>query len=321
MHKTKSETSLVDTNDNNYKVFSTKTSADVYRLSNGDVQCHVEVESDHEAEKPVFDNYSDSSEDDNKTFETELSTPCRRQRDVIEEEINYNQQNNHTEISDTSVVKSKIRPHNSITINRLWHRHRQRYPCSDDKTSLETGDSNCMQCKPKDSFPRARFGTWPVLTPHKHFKYRSLDNSCSKRNKSSSHLSQSQATAANPCHCHKLVDRQSAPLLTSFTVPEDSPDYYRSALKMKDNRVKSTIRRHAIAKYRRHSSSMFDGCAIDALNKEDLLVMWKKSEIELQTKLNRVTLQNAHLKRLLRIVKDSESSDKSKDATITCTKL
>ena len=82
-------------------------------------------------------------------------------------------------------------------------------------------------------------------------------------------------------------------------------NYYGRSLRMKDNRVKSTIRRHALAKFRRHSSSIFDECAVDALTKEDLLILWKKSEIELQTQLNRVSLQNVQLKRLLRIAEDT----------------
>lgn len=76
---------------------------------------------------------------------------------------------------------------------------------------------------------------------------------------------------------------------------------------MKDNRLKSSIRKIAMAT-RRHSESVFDDCAVDALSKEDLMVLWKKSEIELQTSLNRVTQENAHLKRLLRVVEVSEKA-------------
>ncbi|XP_061192543.1 glutamate receptor ionotropic, NMDA 1-like [Saccostrea echinata] len=75
---------------------------------------------------------------------------------------------------------------------------------------------------------------------------------------------------------------------------------------LKDNRLKSSIRSHAMAT-RRHSESAFDDCAVDALSKEDLMVLWKKSEIELQTSLNRVTQENTHLKRLLRVVEVSEN--------------
>ncbi|XP_062582456.1 uncharacterized protein LOC134244210 [Saccostrea cucullata] len=94
---------------------------------------------------------------------------------------------------------------------------------------------------------------------------------------------------------------------------------------LKDNRLKSSIRSHAMAT-RRHSESAFDDCAVDALSKEDLLVLWKKSEIELQTSLNRVTQENAHLKRLLRVVEVSESVpreevSKEEPAHITATPL
>ena len=81
---------------------------------------------------------------------------------------------------------------------------------------------------------------------------------------------------------------------------------------LKDNRLKSSLRKHAMAT-RRHSESVFDDCAVDALSKEDLMVLWKKSEIELQTSLNRVTQENTHLKRLLRVVQVSEEDRPAED--------
>ncbi|GAB1608404.1 glutamate receptor ionotropic, NMDA 3A-like [Argonauta hians] len=77
-------------------------------------------------------------------------------------------------------------------------------------------------------------------------------------------------------------------------------EYYKRSLKMKDNRVKSTIRHHALRGVRPLlPASMIDECTIEALSKEDLLVMWKSSEIELQKKLGEVIEQKEKLKRLI----------------------
>lgn len=80
----------------------------------------------------------------------------------------------------------------------------------------------------------------------------------------------------------------------------------RLTYNVKDNRLKSSIRHHAMASVPSHSSARVDACAVEALSKEDLLVLWKRSEIELQTKLNRMLHQNRHLQQLVRIAEISQ---------------
>ncbi|XP_070196560.1 uncharacterized protein [Littorina saxatilis] len=73
-------------------------------------------------------------------------------------------------------------------------------------------------------------------------------------------------------------------------------DYFQKNLKLKDNRVKSTLRRHALSGYQSQVPADFlDECTVEALSKEDLLILWKKSELELQTKLNDVVGRNRRL--------------------------
>lgn len=116
-----------------------------------------------------------------------------------------------------------------------------------------------------------------------------------------------------------------APQPNKLTSSSKSKCYYSSSVKLKDNRVKSTIRRHALAQFKRHSTTVFDECAVEALSKEDLLVLWKRSEIELQTKLNKLQSQNNHLKCLLAIVESDDSEEPtrtlSKKKKLLCTKL
>lgn len=132
-----------------------------------------------------------------------------------------------------------------------------------------------------------------------------------------------------------IVTEESSATFTqqgAATEPNTSPSaqkskcYYSSSVRLKDNRVKSTIRRHALAQFKRHSTSVFDECAVEALSKEDLLVLWKRSEIELQTKLNKLQSQNNHLKCLLAIVESdgqeiTSRSNSKKKPKLLCTKL
>lgn len=78
------------------------------------------------------------------------------------------------------------------------------------------------------------------------------------------------------------------------------------SLNLKDNRLKSDLRNHAMATTERRRSMAFDQSAVEALSKEDLLVLWKRSEIELQTRLNKMLLQNNHLRRLVHIVEEHQ---------------
>ncbi|XP_050401989.2 glutamate receptor ionotropic, NMDA 3A [Patella vulgata] len=82
----------------------------------------------------------------------------------------------------------------------------------------------------------------------------------------------------------------------SKSYDHQQPDYFKRNLKMKDNRVKSTIRRHALSGYQSQIPvDYLDECTIDALSKEDLLILWKKSEIEMQRRLNEVKVRNRRL--------------------------
>ncbi|XP_035826480.1 uncharacterized protein LOC118477915 [Aplysia californica] len=77
---------------------------------------------------------------------------------------------------------------------------------------------------------------------------------------------------------------------------KQSRDYFKRNLKLKDNRVKSTLRRHAMSGYQSQLPADFiDECTLEALSKEDLLVLWKKSEIDLESKLSEVLARNRRL--------------------------
>ena len=73
----------------------------------------------------------------------------------------------------------------------------------------------------------------------------------------------------------------------------------------KDNRFKSSLRRHAMSGS--HCSNTLDDSAVETLSKEDLLILWKRAEIELQTKLNRIISQNNHLRRMIDIAEEADS--------------
>ena len=65
---------------------------------------------------------------------------------------------------------------------------------------------------------------------------------------------------------------------------------------LQDNRVKSTLRRHALSGYQSQvPADYLDDCTLEALSKEDLLILWKKSELELQSKLRDVLNRNKRL--------------------------
>ncbi|CAG2212005.1 GRIN3A [Mytilus edulis] len=139
----------------------------------------------------------------------------------------------------------------------------------------------------------------------------------------SSHLARQKVTLERENEPSTLP--VAAPQPNKPTSSSKSKCYYSSSVKLKDNRVKSTIRRHALAQFKRHSTTVFDECAVEALSKEDLLVLWKRSEIELQTKLNKLQSQNNHLKCLLAIVESDDPEEPtrtlSKKKKLLCTKL
>ncbi|KAL3868322.1 hypothetical protein ACJMK2_041139 [Sinanodonta woodiana] len=90
-------------------------------------------------------------------------------------------------------------------------------------------------------------------------------------------------------------------------------DYFSRNIEMKDNRVKSTIRRHTMTDFHVSSSAGLDKCAFEALSKADILVLWKQSEIELQTQLNQIEAQNKYMRQIIKL-QELSSRDKEKCA-------
>ncbi|KAK7495078.1 hypothetical protein BaRGS_00013718 [Batillaria attramentaria] len=89
-------------------------------------------------------------------------------------------------------------------------------------------------------------------------------------------------------------------------------DYFQRNLKLKDNRVKSTLRRHALSGYQSQlPADYLDDCTLEALSKEDLLILWKKSELELQTKLNDILGRNKRLALAIDYLTSQENEDGS----------
>ncbi|OWF44758.1 glutamate receptor ionotropic, NMDA 3A-like [Mizuhopecten yessoensis] len=251
-------------------------------------------------------------------------------------------------------------PVNRVQVNCLWKRHssakyherdsdpvireartkriqsetfsdKRKFPENTSETKIS--DTSFSEKKlsdkklPENSFPdktmhndlHRKFGTWPSL-PSIENNSPEVSHKRKKSHKSSPSMTSSMLEQTT-LDTARLIPSDNG---YSDSEDNDNVNYYKHSLKMKDNRVKSTIRRHAIAKFRRQSSSVLDECAVDALTKEDLMVLWKRSEIELQTKLNRVTLQNAHLKKLLRMVdkrRTSEGTDEHLDSELLCTRL
>ncbi|KAL8577412.1 hypothetical protein ACOMHN_021592 [Nucella lapillus] len=87
-------------------------------------------------------------------------------------------------------------------------------------------------------------------------------------------------------------------------------DYFQRNLRLKDNRVKSTIRRHALSGYQSQlPSDCLDDCTLEALSKEDLLLLWKRSELELQYRLQDVVTRNRRLALAIDYLTKQENED------------
>lgn len=56
-----------------------------------------------------------------------------------------------------------------------------------------------------------------------------------------------------------------------------------------------------------------DECTLEALSKEDLVILWKKSELELQTKLNDVMNRNKRLAMAIDYLTKQEFNDVSEE--------
>ncbi|XP_052777930.1 glutamate receptor ionotropic, NMDA 2B-like [Mya arenaria] len=96
--------------------------------------------------------------------------------------------------------------------------------------------------------------------------------------------------------------------------PADSPSKRQSfsRFELKDNRIKSSLRYHTMASIERRPSHRLDASAFETLSKEDLLVLWKRSEIELQTKLNRILHHNNHLRNIVELIEEQHLAQRSR---------
>lgn len=78
--------------------------------------------------------------------------------------------------------------------------------------------------------------------------------------------------------------------------------------------MKSTLRRHALSGYQSQMPVEYlDECTLEALSKEDLVILWKKSELELQTKLNDVMNRNKRLAMAIDYLTKQEFNDVSEE--------
>ena len=159
-------------------------------------------------------------------------------------------------------------------------------------------------CKATDK----KYETWPSPKTRK----RSI-----KRNQNNQTKSFSKADKG-PITCSIINEIPTKRCRTCSASSADSLQRH-SKLDLKDNRLKSNLRHHAMASFSRRSS-MFDECAVEALSKEDLLVLWKRSEIELQTKLNRMLHQNSHLRQLVHVVEEHKNKTQSQNNTTSSNK-
>ncbi|XP_053395629.1 uncharacterized protein LOC123525120 [Mercenaria mercenaria] len=144
-----------------------------------------------------------------------------------------------------------------------------------------------------------RYETWPSPQMRK----RSV-----KRTQNNNFKSFSNVDRENVLHKNRIVNKIpakqcrtcSSTSLEGLTTGKNQ----RISLNLKDNRLKSDIRNHAMAQTERRRSMAFDQGAVEALSKEDLLILWKRSEIDLQTRLNRMLHQNSHLRRLVHLAEE-----------------
>lgn len=267
-------------------VFSTSSSAKLYNISEEDEIRNVQVKF----------SIDDNSDDVFYTESPELNTPEEIQETSFE--IKNNISTIRTNNSDSNLEKMQLR------VNHLW----------DQKLQLELGEhanTNSEICKMKKK--RLQLSNSDTT----HVMRRRQDVDVERQ------INVTEPYNFAPCSDPLSNTQDAVPKREKSTSKQRS--YYSSSVRLKDNRVKSTIRRHALAQFKRHSTTVFDECAVEALSKEDLLVLWKRSEIELQTNLNKLQSQNNHLKCLLQIA-DSDNQEQSKSYAkkkpkLLCTKL
>ncbi|XP_052777127.1 glutamate receptor ionotropic, NMDA 3A-like [Mya arenaria] len=155
--------------------------------------------------------------------------------------------------------------------------------------------------------PRVRrYETWPSPQTRRRSQKRCPDNNMRFF---SSDVGQNSLSSK-----HMIVNEIETTRCRSCSTQSTDSPYKRhpcSRLEMKDNRVKSNLRHHAMASFERRASYQLDASAVEALSKEDLLVLWKTSEIELQTKLNRLLQRNNHLRNLVDLVQAQQHAPRA----------
>lgn len=201
------------------------------------------------------------------------------------------------EISDNGNRIENVLIHNSLNIDT----NNDCNKCDKAHSNVDCV-KNCEQSQPRSK----RYETWPSPKAKRKRNYTyTVPSSFSKFDRprhvshNSEFLNPGSLSGCRKCSSISLdrYPHQTTPRL-GYTI--------------KDNRFKSSLRNHAMANIEHSQSSRVDCCAVEALSKEDLLVLWKRSEIELQTKLNRMLHQNKHLQQLVNIAEECrrKSDDK-----------
>ncbi|GFN73666.1 glutamate receptor ionotropic, nmda 3a [Plakobranchus ocellatus] len=91
-------------------------------------------------------------------------------------------------------------------------------------------------------------------------------------------------------------------------------DYFKRNLRLKDNRVKSTLRHHAMSGYQSQIPvDYIDDCTLEALSKEDVLLLWRKSELDLESRLHEVLARNRRLSLAIDYLTKQDSTEHQED--------
>ncbi|KAL4236945.1 hypothetical protein ACF0H5_005331 [Mactra antiquata] len=210
------------------------------------------------------------------------------------------------DLDDTDEVKSLPAKH--LTKN-VGSRSMDRISDSWQQTSLleqnQSPLSERVSFSKTDSckIGRRRYETWPSpKTRKKSIKRKDANNS----------VSFCDSTGGSVNETVRIVNELPTVHYNSRTGSVVSKSDLNATLALKNNRFKSNLRDHAMSTVERQSHSMaLDKSAVEALSKEDLLVLWKRSEIELQTRLNHTLHQNNHLRQLVHIAEVFSGQDSS----------
>ncbi|GFR79493.1 glutamate [NMDA] receptor subunit 3A [Elysia marginata] len=91
-------------------------------------------------------------------------------------------------------------------------------------------------------------------------------------------------------------------------------DYFRRNLCLKDNRVKSGLRTPSMSGHHSHLAvDHIDKCTLEALSKEDVLILWKRSEFDLESRLHEVLARNRRLNLAIDYLTRPENTEQTED--------